>query len=208
MSDDGESVPNSKVARVIRKYDLEGLGAELEELWTRGDDRYSLRDLATEFNRRVLHAALRNAGQSVTRHDVDHLHSVLTDEDVSEGARIQKRRELERDGVDVEAVERDFVTHQTIHTYLREFRNAEHEKSSMDPIERARQTIERLRSRSAAVTEQTVDRLNESGHVEGGDLETYVEIRVHCDACGTDRDITSFLDEGGCDCTASQGMGR
>ncbi|MFB6133662.1 MAG: rod-determining factor RdfA [Halanaeroarchaeum sp.] len=203
MSQTDDSAPNSKVARVIQKYDLEGLGSELEDLWTREDDRYSLRDLATEFNRRVLHAALRNAGQSVTRHDVEHLHSVLTDQDVSEGARIQKRRELERDGVDVEAVEQDFVTHQTIHTYLREFRKAEHESSSMDPVDRARQTIERLRSRSEAVTEQTVERLTEKGHLTAGDLETYVEIRVHCEECGTDQDVASFLDGGGCECSSA-----
>lgn len=54
-----EPTPTCKVARVIREYDLEGLGDELEHGWTAdGDNRTSLRGLATYFNERVLDAAL------------------------------------------------------------------------------------------------------------------------------------------------------
>ena len=40
----------SKVARLIKKYDLQGLGAELEQLWTADEDRKSLRELASYFD--------------------------------------------------------------------------------------------------------------------------------------------------------------
>jgi len=54
---------NTKVARVIREYDLDGMGANLEAAWTgEAGERTSLRDLADEFNEAVLEAALRESG--------------------------------------------------------------------------------------------------------------------------------------------------
>ena len=56
---------NTKVARVIRAYDLDGMGANLEAAWTGASgERTSLRDLADEFNEAVLRAALGEAGTS------------------------------------------------------------------------------------------------------------------------------------------------
>lgn len=54
----------SKVARLIDEYEWTGLGATLEARWTAdGSERASLRDLADQFNERVLEAALREASQ-------------------------------------------------------------------------------------------------------------------------------------------------
>jgi len=193
-------VRRSKVARVIETYDLAGLGDDLEHQWTRSEDRKSLRELATTVNHRILEAAMREAGRTVNQHDVEHVYTLLTDDDVSEGARIQTRRELERDGVDVAELERDFVTHQAVHTYLRDFRGASHEPTEREPVESAHETLERLRSRTVAVSQQTVERLRDAGHVTAGDLDVYVEIRVHCEDCGTDQDVATFLEGGGCQC--------
>ncbi|MFB6070021.1 MAG: rod-determining factor RdfA [Halanaeroarchaeum sp.] len=202
MSDETQSggVSRSKVARVIDDYDLAGLGEELERKWTREDDRSSLRELATLFNRRVLEAALRDAGRTVSPHEVEHVYTLLTADDVTEGARVQKRRELERDGIDVDAVEADFVTHQAMHTYLRDVRGASLERDDRDPVESARETLERLRSRTVAVLRETVERLRDTDRVEAGDVDVYVEMRVHCEDCGADQDVAAFLENGGCEC--------
>ncbi|UWG46759.1 Uncharacterized protein HSRCO_0462 [Halanaeroarchaeum sp. HSR-CO] len=201
MSDERtETVTRSKVARVIGTYDLGDVGADLERKWTRDDDRYSLRDLADEFNRKVLAAALDSAGQRASQYDVAHAYSVLTGDDVTEGARVQKRRELEREGVDVEVVDSDFVTHQAMHTYLRDVRGATLEREGRDPVESGAETLERLRGRTAAVTRETVERLRDRGDVDAGDLDVYVEIRIHCEACGTEMDVAEFLEAEGCEC--------
>lgn len=198
---DAGSAARSKVARVIDEYDLGRIGAELEEKWTRPDDRYSLRELAAEFNRRVLEAALKDAGQSVTRHEVDHIYSLLTGDDVSDGARVKKRRELERGGIDVEALEADFVTHQSMHTYLRDYRDAALDTGDSNPVESARETLERLRSRTVAVTRETIERLRDTDRIAADDIDVHVDIRIHCESCGTDQDVATFLTAGGCDCS-------
>ncbi|MFC7007207.1 rod-determining factor RdfA [Halalkalicoccus salilacus] len=114
-----------KVGRVIREYGLDGLGTELEIRWTgKGGDQYSLRALADRFNQRVLEAALEDAGVRSLEGDVENRYRLLTDDDVSAGMHQQARRELERAGVDVDALESDFVSHQSIYTYLTDHRGS------------------------------------------------------------------------------------
>jgi hypothetical protein len=190
----------SKVGRVIQKYDLGGLGAELERRWLAdGDERLSLRDLADLLNRRVLQAALVDAGRTSTDRDVAHLYETLQG-DVSAGERIRKERELERDGVDVDALTSDFVTHQAVHTYLKKYRNAEYDREPRDPATRSVETLQRLRSRTAAVTDRTVTQLAKKDAITAEGFETFVEMRVRCSECGAEYDAVTFIERGGCDC--------
>ncbi|MFB6125368.1 MAG: rod-determining factor RdfA [Halanaeroarchaeum sp.] len=195
-----ERRPQSKVARVIDRHGLDGLGGDLERRWTDDEDRASLRSLARAFNLEVLQAALAEAGRPTSRPEVEHVYDVLTGEDVTGGTRVQKRRELERDGVDVDRIEGEFVTHQAMHTYLREYRGASLDDGEEHTVENARETLERLRSRTVAVTQGTVERLRDTGRVDAGDLAVYVDVRVECPDCGADLDVATFLAEGGCGC--------
>lgn len=194
------SRPNSKVARVIEQYGLGGMGEQLEVAWTgeRGE-RTSLRDLADEFNRAVLGAAIRQSDGAVPETDVQSAYQTLTGNDVSSADRMRKQRDLEAMGVDVDAVQSDFVTHQAIHTYLTEYREAELPEQSGDPEQKA-ETLERLRGRTAAVTESTVDALVASGDLVERDYDVIVDVRVICGECGTDYAASELLREGGCDC--------
>ncbi|WP_251328513.1 rod-determining factor RdfA [Haloplanus pelagicus] len=190
----------SKVGRVIQKYDLGELGAELERRWLADDDeRLSLRDLADLLNRRVLQAALVAAGRTSTDRDVAHLYETLQG-DVSAGERIRKERELERDGVDVEALTSDFVTHQAVHTYLKKYRNAEYDREPQDPTKRSVETLQRLRSRTTAVTDRTVAQLAKKDEITAQEYETFVEMRIRCAECGSEYDAVAFIERGGCDC--------
>ena len=81
---DGSSRRQTKVERVIDEYDLESWGDRLEAKWVGdGTERTSLRDLAAEFNRAVLRAAVRDAGGSMVESDIETLYRTLTDDDVS-----------------------------------------------------------------------------------------------------------------------------
>lgn len=191
----------SKVGRLIDEYGLDGLGAELERYWTaENEERMSLRALAEHFNLELLRAELEDAGESPTDPDLQATYETLTDDDVSRGMYTRKRRELERNGVDVDGLEDSFVTHQAIHTYLTKYRNAEHDPGP-DDVESERETIARLRSRTTAVTDSTLDRLANAGHISDRDYETLVEIRVLCQDCGRDYTLDDLFDEGGCTCT-------
>ncbi len=197
---ESSSRPNSKVARVIEKYELGGMGEQLEVAWTgEHGERTSLRNLADEFNRAVLDAAIRRSDGSISETDLQNVYQILTDDDVSSADRMRKQRELESIGVDVDDVQSDFVTHQAIHTYLTEYREAELPDQSGDPDKKA-ETIERLQGRTSAVTDSTIEGLVSSGELSKHDYDVIVDVRVICGDCGTDYAAGELLRQGGCNC--------
>jgi hypothetical protein len=194
---------SSKVARLIDEYDLGGgFGDELERRWTAdGDERESLRDLADRFNRRLLESALTAAGTSTVSGEVENLYRLLTADDVSSGMRTEAQARLERDGIDVDQLDRDFVTYQAIRTYLTEYRGAEYEEpSASDQVETVLGTIQRLRSRLRSITEGSLDRLRSTDRLTLGRFRLFVDVDVLCEDCGAQYGVVDLLERGGCDC--------
>ncbi len=190
----------SKVVRLIEEYNLEELGAELERLWTAEENRRSLRQLATYFNQQLLQRALEDADVRPLGGEVENIYRLLTDDSSgADGTRI--RRRLERDGLDVEALEDDFVTYQAIRTYLKKHRGAEYTPDETDPLERETTNIQQLRGRVDSVTEGKLEQLRSAGHLELGEFRTLVDIRVVCEDCNTQFDAVELLERGGCNCS-------
>lgn len=194
--------PDSKVARLIAKYDLgKDYGERLENRWTAdGDGRESLRDLADRFNRRVLKAATDEAGITTVEGEIDNLYRLLTADDVSSGNRTEARGRLEQNGLDVAELERDFVTYQAIRSYLIDVRGAEYEQDTTTDIGRADDVVGRLRSRTQSVAAENLERLVEAGDVDLGEFSLLVSIDVFCEDCNTKYEFAELLDEGGCRC--------
>jgi hypothetical protein len=189
---------------LIEEYDLEGIGAELEQYWTADEDRRSLRELADYFNRNVLEAALDSAGVQHLDGETENTYRLLTDDDVSSADRTRVRRRLERDGVDVDDLEGDFVTYQAIRSYLKDHRGAEYTPDETDPLEREKTNVQQLRGRMAAVTEGKLEQLRDSGRLTLGEFRTLPEIRVVCEDCNTQFDAVELLERGGCDCSTDE----
>jgi hypothetical protein len=192
-----------KVDRLIEEYDLEGFGAELERLWTAETDRRSLRELAGQFNRRLLEVTLEEANVQILDGELENIYRLLTDEDVSGADRTRIRRQLERDGVDVDALTDDFVTYQSIRTYLKEDRGAEYAPSQVDPIEREVTNVQQLRGRVVSVTEGKLEQLRGGDELELGEFRMLVDVRVVCEDCNTQFDVLELLERGGCDCNGA-----
>lgn len=212
MSEDSEGaatpqVTNSKVGRLIDEYDLASLEGELIERWTAPkSERSSLRELADVFNQRLLVAVLEEASVETIEGEVENTYRLLTDDDVTTGVRTEVRNRLEREGVDVDRLEREFVSHQAVHTYLTKFRDVSHEREELSPDERREkelETIRRLQSRTVAVTENSVERLQEAEQLAVGEADVFVDIRVFCRECGTDYSIDELLREGSCECQSA-----
>ncbi|SFT00119.1 rod-determining factor RdfA [Halostagnicola kamekurae] len=204
MTGESDSRRRTKVERVIDTYDLDEWGARLEAEWLGdGGNRTSLRDLATEFNIAILQKALREAGGTPTRRDVENTYEILTDQEGSSAERIRKRRGLERTGVDIDEVRSDFVTHQAIHTYLTTVREAELPKDDDDESRRDRkkETIQRLASRTQVVTDSTVGELVRAGLLTDRQYDVLVSVTVVCEECGTTYTVDELIDTGGCECT-------
>jgi len=202
MTDGAEDRPSSKVARLIDEYELAGLGDELERRWTAdGVERKSLRDLAALFNRRLLERALDDAGMSTLQREVESTYEALANEDVSPGVRASERTRLERNGVDVDALESDFVTYQAVRSYLQSYRDAEYEgPSDAEKLDADRETIERLRNRTVTVTEDRVRKLSDADRLDVGEFSVFIDLRVLCRDCETQYDAAALLERGGCDC--------
>jgi hypothetical protein len=194
--------PRNKVARLIEKYELTGLGAELEARWTGdGVERTSLRDLADQFNQRLLAAALEEAGRTPLDDEVASLYENLTGDDVSQGVKTDTRTTLATDGVDVDEVEREFVTYQAIRSYLKDWRDAEYRKpSDEEKLDSDRETIQRLLTRTQTVTEDRLEQLRETERIAAAEFEVFVDAQVLCQRCGTQHTVVEFIDNGGCDC--------
>lgn len=199
-SSSGTATSRSKVARLIREFELDDVGDELAELWTRErDERLGLRELADRFNVRLLARALRRNGVSVLDGEAENYYRLLTDEDVSSGMRVQLENRLERDGVDVAALRRSFVSRQAIHTYLTAERGIsydDHVDASAGGVDARIDTVRRLKSRMGAVAERAVADLTDAGD----ESHVSVVVRVQCGSCGGSYPVSEFLRQGGCDC--------
>jgi hypothetical protein len=202
MTTASDDPPRNKVARLIEEYELAGLGAELEARWTGdGVERTSLRDLAEFFNRKLLAAALQEAGRTPLDDEVKSLYQNLTGDDVSQGVRTDTRTTLTTDGVDVDALEREFVTYQAIRSYLKDWRGAEYQqRSDAEKLAADRETIQRLLTRTLTVTEDRLRQLRDTDRIAAAEFEVFVDAQVLCQRCGTQYSAVEFIDNGGCDC--------
>jgi hypothetical protein len=194
--------PASKVARLIERYGLDGLGDELERRWTDdGTERLSLRDCATLFNKRLLERALLDAKTNALQRDVETTYEQLTDEDVTAGVRTETRNRLERQGVDVTVLEREFVTYQAIRSYLTEYRDAEYEgPTDAEKIKSDVESIQRLLARTLSVTEERIESLRDTGRLDIDAFDVLLDLQVLCQDCGSQYTVTELLRERGCDC--------
>lgn len=199
-TDDGSDAPGCecKVGRVINRWDLAGMNDELAERWRTGEA--SLRALEREFNVAVLRAAARAAGVTPLEGEAENLYRLLTDDDVTGGMRVRARRRLESEGLDVDRVRSDFVSHQTVHNHLTGCLGVERERQDRDPVATAEDRIRPLQTRLEAVASDALTGLGNDGHMTAGDLDVYVDVAVVCDDCGVRRELGAFLAAGGCDC--------
>ncbi|MBP1902842.1 hypothetical protein J2744_002544 [Halorubrum trapanicum] len=196
------SETNTKVARVIQEYDLDGMGESLEAAWTgETGERTSLRDLADEFNESVLETALRNVNVSSVSADVSSIYDALRGESESSTTRV--RRRLEREGIDVDKLTGDFVTHQAIHTYLTKERKASLPKADDNMADRKVETIEKLQGRVAAVAESAISSLANTDELDRDNYDVLVDVRAVCPNCGSDAPVVELIRQRGCGCTAN-----
>ena len=191
-----------KLGRVADKYDLTGLDDDLIAYWTgNADEQLSTRQLATYVNQQILSAALANADIPPREGEIENTYRLLTDDDVSSGTRVQTRNELQRDGVPVEEVESDFVSHQTVYNHLTKCLETELEKpSDEEQLERSGEKLAALQNRTAAVTSDTVARLNQKDLIDIGEFNVTVSVTVTCEECLQEYTVRELLNERSCNC--------
>ena len=191
-----------KVGRVIEAYGLPSMDDRLSSRWLGTDgERLGLRDLKAFFNRSVLRAAMQEAGLDPLDGEVEEIYRLLDDDESGERMAGRATERLERAGVDVESVERDFVSHPTIGTHLKECIGVEPPRSSGgDQLAKAEERVFKLQNRMEAVVRGSIEHLRDTGRVEADDFDIFVSARVVCERCGTQYDVHDFLRREGCGC--------
>lgn len=193
-----------KVGRGVEAFGLDGVHDDLVRRWCGdGRERQSLRELAKQFNRRLLRAAVESADEAPLSGEVSNLYRLLTADDVSGGVRTQTRRRLETAGVPVDDVESAFVSHQTVHTHLTDCLGVSRETAADGPDARRRADRDRIRalqSRTEAVSTDALERLRESDALALAEFDVLVDVTVLCDECGRQHEMGALLDQAGCDC--------
>lgn len=205
-SEGGNEGPQNrgKVADLVNRYEKLEIGDELERRWTAEENRMSLRDLADYFNTELVRVTLEDQCVDVLEGEAANLHRLLTSSDVSRGDRVQVENKLERDGVDVDRLKEDFVSRQSIHTYLTREREATYESTSQgDRLTDRRRSIQRMKSRTKTVTENILSELQTANDVFIGRFQLLVTVRVQCVDCGGQYEISDFLSRSQCDCATT-----
>jgi hypothetical protein len=197
-----DQTPSCKIDRTAAAYDLSEEAERLGEYWTRDDERYSLRELAVHFNHQLLRAAMEQAGLNPLDGEVDNTYRLLTDEDVSQGMRTQARNRLEKQNIDVDQLQSDFVSYGTVLRHLKGCLGVERKspETDDDPAETGAQRIAALQNRTVAVTENTLSRLASAGELAAGDIDVFVDITVSCSECGVHASVREYIEGNGCNC--------
>jgi hypothetical protein len=185
-----------KVGRAIDSYDLFEFDAELRTRRQRGG---SLRDLATFANTRILERALTTADADVVG-DPETLYHILTDDEIRQSRRTEVESKLETQGVDLDRLRRDFVSHTTMRQHLQGCLDIDTSRDQHVDPDAERGTIEWSRARSEQVIEESLSRLHNAGDLETGPLEVTHSVRVTCDVCGESYRLHELLDTGRCAC--------
>lgn len=194
-----------KIGDSIDKYSLSNINDRLEAKWI--DDHVSVRDLAAWFNKQILAAELEAHDVDSSLDRVDRIYDTLTDPDVTSGRRVEVENRLRDEGVSVESITSDFVSHQTVHNHLRECLSLDHpgdDRSAQARIRDKRETLAKLQGRTTTVSASTLERLHRQGDITLGEFEVFTDVQVLCRDCGDIHAVDTLLEQGGCSCDPTQ----
>ncbi|WP_255152233.1 rod-determining factor RdfA [Halorarius halobius] len=198
--------PCCKAGRLERKYDLMQIDEELIARWRgEGAEETSVRVLTEEFNKELLRAALDRGDINYFEGEIDNTYRLLTDDDVTEGVRINVRRALKRANVDIEGAEDDFVSHQTIYNHLTGCLDvSKPQKESKDPVDTVAGEIFSLQNRTVAVADSKLERLRDQNRIAIDEFDVFVDVNVLCKHCQTQHELGRLLRNGGCTCQVEE----
>lgn len=192
-----KNAEGTKICSIINKYALEELNQQLCDRHASGD---SLRGLADFVNKRILKAAIDQADAYLVA-ETDSIYKIFTDDDISSGRRTEMESKLENEGVDVETVRDDFVSHQTVKKHLNQELNVDtSRKTDFDQTD-ARSRIEWSKSRHEAVIENTLSQLQAVDEIPDTDFMVFSSVHVTCEECDDTFTVHGFIENGGCDCS-------
>jgi len=194
----GESDPACcKVGAAIDRYSLgEGFNQRLIDRWT-GTDRpeaEGYRPLTDWFNRRLMKHAFDRNGLDTTGVRIDREYRALTGSDHLAGEEV--RMSLTDSGLDVDTLERSFVSWSTMKRHLTDCLEAEKELPEAQ-TEWERNSIAIARGQLEAKVDAALSSLHSKGELPGGtDATIAVTVELTCPECHLRVPLETALDRG------------
>lgn len=193
-----------KVVVVASRAGIPSVLDQLVHLKTRSKNTYSLRELESYFNTRLVQAALSRRGEDVDFESARSIYDVITSDDP--GRREEKKAEakLESRGVDIDRLHNDFVSHHSIQTFLSDVDDVDlskPEKSVSDREEDLYQRLKKLAGRVSLVTKSTLETATHAGVLPYDEVPSNVEVRIRADCpdCGQSQSVFQLFGTG-CSC--------
>jgi hypothetical protein len=97
----------------------------------------------------------------------------------------------------------EFVSRQAIHTYLTSYRDVSYSSPDVNPTETETTNVRRLKRRMTTIIESKIERLRNTGRITLGECNVLVDVRVLCEDCGAQYQVTELFGRGGCECSGT-----
>jgi hypothetical protein len=149
------------------------------------------------FNRHLLDAVLNSTGIQHLDGEIENTFRLLSDDDVSSADRTRVRRCLERDGLDVDELEHDFVTYQEIRSYPKGYQGAEYGPARMREDESPATP-----GSDGCYHGKEIEQFRDS--LELGDFRILAGIEAAYEDCNDQFYAVELLERGGCNCTTTE----
>lgn len=190
-----------KIGRLTAELDLENVDEWLVADW---HDGTSVRDLTTAFNEEVVTRYVAESETSMVQWDRTRVYEALGVGETEDTESVEVRRALDRAGVDIEHLESDLVSHQTVYRHLTDCLDTDADTDIGDDERRdnALDTVHALQRRTELVTESQIESLQSAGVAAIGDPDVIVDVQILCRECGRSMDLERAVTDG-CDCERS-----
>jgi len=194
-----------KVGSLCVEYGLDGVDPRLQEQWT-AEDGPSVRDLTDWFNKQLIHKRLKEEHEFPLEREVDLFYDLLQSEEIGSGTQLEARNRLEGFNLDVERLENDFVSHQTMYRHLTDCLSITYEREA-DP-DRLREKFDdkagRLEQRVEMVVTEELDRLSNEPWFTLGEFDVFMNLTVTCRDCSCHDNARVLVANDGCDCNGTE----
>jgi len=186
-----------KIDRVATKYDLDDLDRMVRH--RRRKNGASLRDLERLINTQILDAALAETDVDILG-DAASVYEVLTGSDVDTRRLVNVQDQMEKHGIDLEELESDFISYQTVRTHLNDCLGVDTSRQGVESIEEGYEIIRGDRQRHQEVVSRTIARFSRLNLVQIENPTVTVSTTIECESCKRTYRILEFLEQGRCEC--------
>lgn len=199
-----------KIDQTLAELDLTALNERLVSRW-RGDsgDRLGVRKLAEYYNKQVLRAVLRQAGDQVRADQAEYLYQLFSadpeadDTDVTVSQQDEWRSTLSDAGVDIDSIRKDhWVSYTTVYSHLTQcLGETAPDTPSSRTVADDMDVMRRLATKSEKIAAAMVNRQVDAEGDIYDRFEFDGDVRIRCDECGYKDTLMQFLSTDGCYCT-------